>query len=172
MRLLTRQRKCLASFPTPCLAQQISTSPIGPTDVKWPSTSALSPQPKKQFSIALLTLLLPQSKCESRPRFALTPTICRAQGIVFQPLVVETFGEWDIDAVKYLKDIARLDACRRGKSDAIEIKHFFQRLSLGHLKHGQRKTWLFWAYLCLFWGSERGPHGHRWVIYSTQTPTR
>ena len=55
---------------------------------------------------------------------------CRAQGIAFQPLVVETFGGWDIDAVKYLKDIARLDARRWGKSDAIEIKHFFQRLSV------------------------------------------
>ena len=44
--------------------------------------------------------------------------------------MVETFGGWDIDAVKYLKDIARLDARRWGKSDAIEIKHFFQRLSV------------------------------------------
>ena len=55
---------------------------------------------------------------------------CRAQGIVFQPLVVETFGGWDRDAVKYLKDIARLDARRWGKNDALEIKHFFQRLSI------------------------------------------
>ena len=53
---------------------------------------------------------------------------CRAQGITFQPLVVETFGGWDSDAVKYLKEIARLNARRWGKNDAIEIKHFFQRL--------------------------------------------
>ena len=50
---------------------------------------------------------------------------CRAQGITFQPLVVETFGGWDKEAAKYLKDIARLDARRWAKNDAIEIKHFF-----------------------------------------------
>ena len=55
---------------------------------------------------------------------------CRGQGITFQPLVVETFGGWDGDAVKILKEIARLDARRWGKNDAIEIKHFFQRLSV------------------------------------------
>ena len=42
----------------------------------------------------------------------------------------ETFGVWDSDATKFLKDIARLDARRWGKNDAIEIKHFFQRLSV------------------------------------------
>ena len=55
---------------------------------------------------------------------------CRAQGISFQPLIVETFGGWDKDAVKFLKDIARLDGRRWGKPDAIEIKQFFQRLSI------------------------------------------
>ena len=55
---------------------------------------------------------------------------CRSQGINFQPLVVETFGGWDKDAVQFLKDIARLDARRWGKNDALEIKQFFQRLSI------------------------------------------
>ena len=55
---------------------------------------------------------------------------CRGQGITFQPLVVETFGGWDVEAVKLLKDIARLDARRWAKNDALEIKHFFQRLSV------------------------------------------
>ena len=55
---------------------------------------------------------------------------CRLQGIAFQPLVVETFGGWDLDAVKYLKDIARLDARRWGKNDSLEIKQFFQRISI------------------------------------------
>ena len=31
---------------------------------------------------------------------------------------------------KFLKDIARLDARRWAKNDAIEIKHFFERLSV------------------------------------------
>ena len=49
---------------------------------------------------------------------------------VFFPLVVETFGGWDADAVKLLKEIAHQDARRWGKDPSIEIKHFFQRLSV------------------------------------------
>ena len=55
---------------------------------------------------------------------------CRAQGIVFQPLVVETFGGWDREATKFLKEMSRQGARRWGKIDSIEIKHFFQRLSV------------------------------------------
>ena len=55
---------------------------------------------------------------------------CRSQGIWFQPLVVETFGGWDPDAVKFLKEIGHQDARRWGKDPSIEIKHFFQRLSV------------------------------------------
>ena len=55
---------------------------------------------------------------------------CRAQGIFFQPLVVETFGGWDIDAVNFLKKMAVQDARRWGKKDSLEIKQFFQRLSV------------------------------------------
>ena len=55
---------------------------------------------------------------------------CRAQGISFQPLVVESFGGWDKDATKYLKEISRLNARRWGKNDSIEIKQFVQRLSI------------------------------------------
>ena len=55
---------------------------------------------------------------------------CRAQGIFFQPLVVETFGGWDKDAAKFLKEMARQDARRWGKEGHLEIKHFFQRLSV------------------------------------------
>ena len=55
---------------------------------------------------------------------------CRAQGIAFQPLVVETFGGWDADALKALKDLARQSARRWGKNNSEEIKFFFQRLSV------------------------------------------
>ena len=46
---------------------------------------------------------------------------CRAQGIFFQPLVAETFGGWDL---------VTIEARRWGKSPAMEIKYFFQRLSI------------------------------------------
>ena len=55
---------------------------------------------------------------------------CRAEGIFFQPLVVETFGGWDKDALPFLKKIAGQDARRWGKNHALEIKYFFQRLSV------------------------------------------
>ena len=55
---------------------------------------------------------------------------CRSQGIFFQPLVVESFGGWDKDALVFLKELARQDARRWGRDSALEIKYFFQRLSV------------------------------------------
>ena len=55
---------------------------------------------------------------------------CRSQGIFFQPLVVETFGGWCADALTFLKELGRQDARRWGKDPALEIKYFFQRLSV------------------------------------------
>ena len=55
---------------------------------------------------------------------------CRAAGLHFEALVVETFGGWDPDAVKLLKSFAIQCAPRRGISPALEIKQFFQRLSM------------------------------------------
>ena len=47
---------------------------------------------------------------------------------MFVLLVVESFGGWDKDALKYLKELSRQDARRWGKDSALEIKYFFQRL--------------------------------------------
>ena len=55
---------------------------------------------------------------------------CRSEGIHFQPLVVESFGGWDKDALVFLKELSRQDARRWGKDSALEIKYFFQRLSI------------------------------------------
>ena len=55
---------------------------------------------------------------------------CRASGLYFQPLVVETFEGWDPGAVKMLKTIAIQCAPRKGLAPALEIKRFFQRLSV------------------------------------------
>ena len=44
--------------------------------------------------------------------------------------MAETFGGWDADALKFLKEMARLEARRWGKDPAAEIKQFFQRLSV------------------------------------------
>ena len=55
---------------------------------------------------------------------------CQSEGILFQPLVVETFGGWDKDALAFQKELSRQDARRWGKDSALEIKYFFQRLSI------------------------------------------
>ena len=55
---------------------------------------------------------------------------CQAEGIFFQPLVVETFGGWDKEAIDFLKKIATKGSRRWGLTNAIAIKQFFQRLSI------------------------------------------
>ena len=55
---------------------------------------------------------------------------CRGQGILFKPLVVETFEGWDTEATTYLKQLGRQSTRRWGKSDSVAIKFFFQRLSV------------------------------------------
>ena len=40
------------------------------------------------------------------------------------------------------------------------------------IERGQRQIWLVWAYLGLFFGSEGGPYGHKYVVWSSCTPTR
>ena len=55
---------------------------------------------------------------------------CRAAGLYFEPLVVETFGGWDPGAVKTLKQFAIQSAPRKGIPPSLEIKQFFQRLSV------------------------------------------
>ena len=49
--------------------------------------------------------------------------------------------------------------CKEDKCNE-DFPHEPVSMRLNLLKRGQRKTLLFWAYLCLFWGSERGPLGH------------
>jgi len=43
---------------------------------------------------------------------------------------LETFGGWDKDTIKLLKDIVRLGARRWARNDAIGIKHFFKCLNV------------------------------------------
>ena len=43
---------------------------------------------------------------------------------------MEVYGGWDPFATSFLKQMATVEARRWGKSPAMEIKHFFQRLSI------------------------------------------
>jgi hypothetical protein len=55
---------------------------------------------------------------------------CRVEGISFVPLVVESFGGWDLDAARHLREMALCSARRTGAVPSITINHFFQRLSV------------------------------------------
>ena len=55
---------------------------------------------------------------------------CKAVGKLFLPLIVETFGAWDSGAIKILKKMAGRAAPRKGTDYPIEVKFFFQKLSM------------------------------------------
>ena len=55
---------------------------------------------------------------------------CQANGIAFVPLVVETLGGWETDALSHLRAIAKQTAARSASQAPIAIRQFFQRLSV------------------------------------------
>ena len=55
---------------------------------------------------------------------------CKAVGKMFLPLVVETFGAWDLGAIKVLKKIAGRAAPRKGTDYSVEVKFLFQKPSV------------------------------------------
>ena len=61
-------------------------------------------------------------ECRDIKHSAVHAQNCRDQGVDFQPLVVETFGGWDSDALKFLKEIARIDARRWGKDETKPLR--------------------------------------------------
>ena len=55
---------------------------------------------------------------------------CQANGIAFVPLVVETLGGWETDALFHLRTIAKQTAARSASQAPVAIRQFFQRLSV------------------------------------------
>ena len=55
---------------------------------------------------------------------------CQTNGVHFVPLVVETLGGWDSDAVHHLQAIAKQTSSRSSLGASSVISHFFQRLSV------------------------------------------
>ena len=55
---------------------------------------------------------------------------CQANGIAFVPLVVETLGGWEADALFHLRSIAKQTAARSASHAPVAIRQFFQRLSV------------------------------------------
>ena len=56
--------------------------------------------------------------------------LCRAEGIVFQPLVVETFGGWGDSAVEVLKKLGQALGRASGQEESEVVHHLFGRLSM------------------------------------------
>ena len=55
---------------------------------------------------------------------------CQANGVLFVPLVVETLGGWDAEAVTHLRAIAKQASARSPANQEIVIRQLFQRLSI------------------------------------------
>ena len=66
---------------------------------------------------------------------------CRAVGISFVPMVVETLGGWSEDAVHTIRTIGRLQGQRLGIPPAESNRHLFQRLAISLWK-GNASLWL------------------------------
>ena len=67
---------------------------------------------------------------------------CRAAGVEFLPLMVETLGGWSSEAITNLKKIGRSLGSRCGPASPAEtVKHFFGRLAMA-LWRGNATLWL------------------------------
>ena len=55
---------------------------------------------------------------------------CRAAGVTFIPLVVESLGGWSEEAIYTIKSIGRLQGQRLGIPPPETTRHLFQRLSI------------------------------------------
>ena len=55
---------------------------------------------------------------------------CQSNGVTFVPLVVETLGGWDSDAIDHLRAIAKRASSRSPFPTETTIRQLFQRLSV------------------------------------------
>ncbi len=58
---------------------------------------------------------------------------CRAAGILFVPLVVETLGGWSDEAIRTIRRIGRQQGQRMGILPEESTRHLFQRLAISRL---------------------------------------
>ena len=76
---------------------------------------------------------------------------CRAVGVDFVPVAVESLGGWSEEAIANIKKIGRLLGQRTGSPPGDSIRHLFQRLSIS-----------LWRGNAIMWGS-RLPIHSAWV---------
>ena len=87
-----------------------------------PLSQTALPQSHKTAGAALSIMKTHKLNKHHRP--------CQINGIAFVPLVVETLGGWDIDAVFHLRSIAKMSASRSCPQSEVPIRQLFQRLSI------------------------------------------
>ncbi len=66
---------------------------------------------------------------------------CRAIGVIFVPIVVESLGGWSQEAIQIIRSIGRLQGQRLGTSPADSTRHLFQRLAISLWK-GNASLWI------------------------------
>ena len=87
-----------------------------------PLSQTALPQSHKIAGAALASMKSTKFNKHSRP--------CQVNGVAFIPLVVETLGGWDADAVSHLRAIAKHSAARAPLTGENASRHLFQRLSV------------------------------------------
>ena len=66
---------------------------------------------------------------------------CRAVGVLFVPLVVESVGRWSDEAIHTIASIGRLQGQCLGIPPSESIRHLFQRLAISLWK-GNATLWI------------------------------
>ncbi len=66
---------------------------------------------------------------------------CRAIGVIFIPLVVESLGGWSQEDTQTIVCIGRLQGQRLGIPPANSTRHLFQRLAIS-LWRGNASLWI------------------------------
>ena len=87
-----------------------------------PLSQTALPQSHKTPGAALASMKSHKLQKHFRP--------CQVNGVAFVPLVVETLGGWDSDAISHLRAIAKQSASRSPQLAEDASRHLFQRLSV------------------------------------------
>ena len=75
---------------------------------------------------------------------------CRAVGVHFVPLVLETVGGWGQDLIEMVRSLGRLQAQHWGSEPAEATCHLAQKVSIT-LWRGNAALWTAWQPSLQFW---------------------
>ena len=78
---------------------------------------------------------------QSKRNYKNTALECESQGVLFQPMVLETTGAWSVEALAVLKSLAKAAGLRSGR-DASEILQEFLQASSATIRRANARAHL------------------------------